>query len=330
MPDDPSTSCDFSGLYRAILAPLWRYLTHLPGKGIMKTLLVGPVFCCANLFAGTAPDTVAGMVYHETSGYNVGGGLGSLGWRTVLLRPDGSCGFPNSASASYIENVGGSYHLGSTIAADGTYAYTKTSDSTATLTIINANTNTQTVTLTFSEPMAGTLSGTLPPSIAVNGYFYFAEADRVSTAPTCNMAVRGNVTPDHPVIAGFVVPGSKPTDVLIRAIGPTLAQFGVAGAWDDPDFIVYRTNNGLTGQADRGAHYGDWSGHSNGTTGTTIYSAEAALQQMFTAAGAFALPSGSKDAVAYIRLWPGVYTVVCAPGKNSTGGEVLIEVYLLP
>jgi hypothetical protein len=48
-----------------------------------------------------------------------------------------------------------------------------------------------------------------------------------------------------------------------------------------------------------------------------------------TAAGAFALPPGSKDAVLLITLNPGAYSAVVT-GANNTTGAAMIEIYEVP
>jgi hypothetical protein len=48
-----------------------------------------------------------------------------------------------------------------------------------------------------------------------------------------------------------------------------------------------------------------------------------------TQVGAFALPTGSRDAAMVVTLPPGNYTVQ-ASGVNSTTGVALIEVYIVP
>ncbi|WP_414664669.1 immunoglobulin domain-containing protein [Horticoccus sp. 23ND18S-11] len=113
---------------------------------------------------------------------------------------------------------------------------------------------------------------------------------------------------DQALVPGFVIGGDAPKQLLIRAVGPGLTQFGVSGVLADPqlslvplgrDFAIATNDN--------------WGG------GT-------ALQTAFTQAGAFALPSGSKDAVVVVRLPPGGYTVVVS-GVGATTGTALVEVY---
>ena len=49
-------------------------------------------------------------------------------------------------------------------------------------------------------------------------------------------------TGNNVLIAGFIVSGSGSTDVLIRALGPTLGQFGVTGALGNPTLDLLTGN----------------------------------------------------------------------------------------
>jgi hypothetical protein len=110
--------------------------------------------------------------------------------------------------------------------------------------------------------------------------------------------------------AGFVLGGTGAKDVLIRAIGPTLGStFGVAGAAGDPRLMLY------FGQA-LIASNDNWGG-------------SATLASTFVSVGAFALPTGSRDAAVVARLEPGNYTVQVS-GIGGVSGLVLIEIYELP
>jgi hypothetical protein len=109
--------------------------------------------------------------------------------------------------------------------------------------------------------------------------------------------------------AGFVVAGDTDVTVLIRAIGPSLATFGVTDFADDPR-LELRGADGLAGANQ------DWAG-------TT------ALTEAFGRVGAFPLNAGSKDAAMLATLAPGNYTAqVLSAGARS--GTVLIEIYEVP
>ena len=117
------------------------------------------------------------------------------------------------------------------------------------------------------------------------------------------------------VIHGFALAGTGPRAVLIRAIGPTLTNFGLADALPTP---VLRVHDG------RGTLV---------ATGVTVGSASPAEKEIMAAlaqsAGAFPLASNSTDQVVSVTLDPGPYTAVVGANGNETG-NVLIEVYVLP
>lgn len=108
------------------------------------------------------------------------------------------------------------------------------------------------------------------------------------------------------LIAGFVVAGNGTKQVLIRAVGPTLASFGVTGVLADPQLEVLDSSGRLLASND------DWN---------------AALSPAFGRVGAFPLVSGSRDAAALVNLTAGASYTVKVSGYNNTTGEALIEVY---
>ena len=124
-----------------------------------------------------------------------------------------------------------------------------------------------------------------------------------------NVSTNGFVgTGDQALVPGFVIGGTAPKTLLIRAVGPGLAQFGVTGTLADPQLSVQPLGQDLVVAANN-----DWGNDS-------------ALANAFTAAGAFALPAGSRDAAVLLRLPPGGYTVVVS-GVGATTGTALVEVY---
>jgi rhamnogalacturonan endolyase len=109
------------------------------------------------------------------------------------------------------------------------------------------------------------------------------------------------------LIAGFALAGTEPRRVLVRAVGPGLARFGVAGGLADPRLAVYHGAAVL-------AQNEDWTSDS-GVGG-----------EAFALLGAFPLEPGARDSALLLNLAPGAYTVH-ATGSGNTGGIVLVEVY---
>lgn len=119
-----------------------------------------------------------------------------------------------------------------------------------------------------------------------------------------NVAVRTSTGGGDTLITGFTI-GPGPTKrVLIRAVGPTLTEFGVPGALTDPRLEVYNAAGTRIAEND------------NWTTDNAA---------IFAAVGAFPLNSASKDAALVIDLPSGGYTVHVT-GIGSSG-QALVEVY---
>jgi outer membrane protein assembly factor BamB len=118
------------------------------------------------------------------------------------------------------------------------------------------------------------------------------------------------------LITGFVINGNVPKNVLIRAIGPALAGFGVTGVLADPRLDLYRGTTLVESNDNWGT--------------TTLAGGTGALSTTFAQVGAFALASAtSRDAVLLVSLAPGTYTAQVS-GINATTGVALVEVYEVP
>jgi len=80
---------------------------------------------------------------------------------------------------------------------------------------------------------------------ATSGVALFEAYDlRTSSSRLGNVSTRGQVgTGNNILIGGLIVGGSTPKPVVLRALGPTLAQFGVAGVLADP-YLELRDGNG--------------------------------------------------------------------------------------
>ncbi|MCX6953983.1 MAG: hypothetical protein NTV51_17685 [Verrucomicrobia bacterium] len=145
-----------------------------------------------------------------------------------------------------------------------------------------------------------------------------AELLPVSTATgtagqLANLSTRAQVGVDANIlIPGFVIGGATARTVLVRAVGPGLVQFGVAGTLADPTLTVFRGSAAI-------ASNDNWQEQANAAAVST-----AAVQT-----GAFALAPGSKDSALVLSLEPGAYTFQVA-GAGRTTGVALVEVYVLP
>ncbi len=130
---------------------------------------------------------------------------------------------------------------------------------------------------------------------------------------TVNLSSRARVRADDgALIGGFVVQGPAYKRMLLRAVGPTLAAFGLTGALRDPVLTLY-SGQTVVATNDR------WEAADNA----------AAIIAATKNAGAFALGAGSEDAALLITLPPGAFTVE-VKGKNNTEGVALLEIYEVP
>ena len=143
---------------------------------------------------------------------------------------------------------------------------------------------------------------------------YDADAqDAAGRGSFVNLATRGLAGAGANVmIPGYVITGTAAKTLLIRAAGPALAGFGVAGALPDPAIALFAGEEMLLAND----NWGD--------------APNAALLRAATArVGAFALAEGSKDAALLVTLPPGAYTV-SASGAGGSAGVALVEIYEVP
>ena len=118
------------------------------------------------------------------------------------------------------------------------------------------------------------------------------------------------------LIAGFVVQGDGEKTILVRVVGPTLAQYGVPGVLQRPMFRVFDS---------AGKEYDS----------SFVYPAvigsghEEHIRRATEAVGAFPLPAGSNDAVDIRPFAPGAYTLH-VNSVDASAGIVLVELYEVP
>jgi hypothetical protein len=152
------------------------------------------------------------------------------------------------------------------------------------------------------------ISGSLVRADGSQSLFAGLAEGATRTDRLVNISIRAQVdaTASGPLITGFVVGGDVPKHVLIRAIGPTLEDFGLTTAMPDPKITIYNADGESIAAID------DWSG-------------DFAIQQLTSRLGAFPLDIGSKDAVAETQLNPGAYTVHIE--NVGPAGVALAEIY---
>lgn len=116
---------------------------------------------------------------------------------------------------------------------------------------------------------------------------------------------------EQALVVGFTIGGAAAKELLIRAVGPGLAAFGVGDRLANPRLRIIPLGNDTAV-----ASNDDW--HESGQSD--------ALEAAFEASGAFVLPPGSNDAAIKLKLPPGGYSVQVVTGEESVG-TVLVEVY---
>ena len=107
------------------------------------------------------------------------------------------------------------------------------------------------------------------------------------------------------MIGGFILGGTAPSKVLVRAIGPSLTAAGVSGVLSDPVLELHDSTGSLIFRND------DWrNDQEQQIIDTTIP------------------PVDDKEAAIVATLPPGAYTAILR-GANGATGVALIEVYAL-
>jgi hypothetical protein len=104
------------------------------------------------------------------------------------------------------------------------------------------------------------------------------------------------------MIGGFIVGGGQPTNVIVRALGPTLTDFGVGGALADPTLELHDNDGILISQND------NWKSTQQSTIQNSGYA-----------------PPKDEEAAILNTLQPGNYTAIVR-GNNNTTGVALLEV----
>jgi hypothetical protein len=122
-----------------------------------------------------------------------------------------------------------------------------------------------------------------------------------------NISARGDVgTVDNVLIGGFIVGDVESATVIIRALGPSLASFGVSGVLSDPTLTIYDANGTVIASNDNWQDNVNW-----------IDIQKNALS-----------PPNALESALVLRLPAGSYTAIVR-GANGATGVALAEVYTL-
>jgi hypothetical protein len=141
----------------------------------------------------------------------------------------------------------------------------------------------------------------------------YEDAEATTPARLINISNRGAVgTGSNVMIPGFVISGDAARAVLIRGVGPTLADYEVLDFLQDPRLVLFQGTQIINTND-------DWQDAPNADE----------IEIAAGLVGAFSLNDGSKDAALLTVLPPGSYTTV-AEGDDGGVGTALVEVYLVP
>ncbi len=138
------------------------------------------------------------------------------------------------------------------------------------------------------------------------GLFEVYDLDRTVNSKLANISTRGFVnTGDNAMIGGTIIIGSIPTNVLVRAIGPSLTSFGVPNALADPVLELHGPSGFVT---------------------ITNNNWRDTQEAQIIATGI--PPSNNLESAIFANLPPGAYTAIVRGTGNSTG-VALVEAYQL-
>jgi hypothetical protein len=188
---------------------------------------------------------------------------------------------------------------------------TPTTTATASPTATVAATATPTATIAPSPSPSATATATVTPTATATPSLTATPTTTPSATPaaasqTINLSTRMNVLiGDNVGIGGFIITGSAPKHVLLRAIGPSLTKLGVPNALADPVLEL----------------------HGPGAFVTVIddnWRDDPAQEAAIIATGI--PPANNLEAAIDATLNPGAYTAI-VKGKHNATGIALIEVY---
>ncbi len=256
------------------------------------------------------------------------GGAGTSGNKALVARAAGPALIPfgvanvlpdptlafNSTSVSPAalvaanNNWGGSAVLSAAFAQVGAFAYVDATSTDAGIFLPSLAPGSYTMQVSDAGNGAGSVIAELYDATSAGAF-------TATTPRLINVSVLKQIAAGATLTAGIVIGGATARTVLIRAIGPGLAPFGVGGVMSDPQLTL---NNISVSPAAVVATNNDWAGG-------------AAIVAAATSVGAFAVSdTASKDAMLLVTLAPGNYTAQVSPASGTAGGFVIVEVYEVP
>ena len=135
------------------------------------------------------------------------------------------------------------------------------------------------------------------------------DVNPTANSQLANISTRGFVqTGDNVMIGGFILGGSsKTTEIAVRGIGPSLAQFGLSNLLADPTLELRDSNGALL------ISNNDWQDDPISAAQLTAHNLA---------------PQNSLESGIFATLPPGAFTAILA-GNNNGIGIGLLEIYNL-
>jgi hypothetical protein len=131
--------------------------------------------------------------------------------------------------------------------------------------------------------------------------------NQAADSELANISTRGFVqTSNEVMIGGFVLGGNNPTNIAVRALGPSLTNSGLSNVLADPTLELHNANGTIMVSND------DWQ-------------SDPASAAQLTAHG-LALPNPKESGIFTSLAPPGQFTAIVA-GKNGGIGIALVEIY---
>jgi hypothetical protein len=123
---------------------------------------------------------------------------------------------------------------------------------------------------------------------------------------TRNLSTRGRVgTGNHSMIAGFTIGGDRPSKVIVRGIGPSLAASGISDPLPDPTLELHAADGSLISSND------NWRSEETAIIASGLP------------------PSHDAEAAIIATLNPGSYTAILRGAGGDAVGTALVEVFRL-
>ena len=115
------------------------------------------------------------------------------------------------------------------------------------------------------------------------------------------------------MIGGFIVQGTEPKRVIIRAIGPSLSQYGVPNALNNPTLELHDGTGALIA--------------SNNNWATTIIGGIITANQVQSIRSSGYAPGDGRESAIIADLAPFANYTAIVRGVSNTSGVALVEVY---